>query len=103
MSHLGTVKQPRSEPMRFGSKRSSPLRGQTPPVSSPASRLCPDEELAHICHPERSEGSSIFRHIRRKISRLRLEMTIATQSGAEESKERLERLELFELSERLYC
>jgi len=70
--------------MRFGSKRSSPLRDQTPPVSSPASRLCPDEELAHICHPERSEGSCIFSHIRRKISRLRLEMTIATQSGAEE-------------------
>src|SRR4249920_183317 len=33
---------------------------------SPAERLCRNAQMPHICHPERSEGSRVFSHIRRR-------------------------------------
>ena len=36
-------------------------------VPFPAGRLCRNAQMPHICHPERSEGSRIFSHIRRRF------------------------------------
>ena len=59
---------------KFGEKVSETF------VSFVPSRLCRNAPISHICHPEHSEGYRILATYEEQISRLRLEMTITTQS-----------------------